>query len=565
MSMLQPHKELVARGNLRAVNATRTPTRAELLAHAGVEDVSRLPAERQALVREKEKVCVWLLSKAALGISLNHACKNLLLLAELGEGQTATDQVLCDALAQTACGEKTLPTRSTVLGWVAAYRRGGAAALASGHWSRAPKTRGWEALALEIYGTPGQPSMAAVARDLKRKHGFDCTVEQVRGYLSALPSHLGAHSAARIGKHLFKQVEATYVRRSTEDLMVGDIYMADGYRADVYLAHPVTGNIWRPEIMHVIDLKAPYLVGYRVMANEGTYDVMMGWAEIFARHDHVPPMLYVDNGAGYANKLAADEMSGYYRRAGVQRLIRSLPKNAKGKGNIERYHRVVRDDFLKTWRPAFYCGPDMAKDALDVTTREVKAGRLTLPTLAEFTAAYDAWIAEDYHQRPSRDDKKRTRAQVFADLAPIAPHASAQEIARPCQERVVRKGAVQLNNREYGHPDLIGWNHRTVWVEFDIFAHGAVTVRDTDGHLICDAPLVKVIGMVSDSILQDTRQKALEAKSARIEKKAQEARDRAGRIIDAEAVATGALPALEGEATLIDEDDTWTLDITDID
>ena len=59
--------------------------------------------------------------------------------------------------------------------------------------------------------------------------------------------------------------------------------------------------------------------------------------------------------------------------------------------------------------------------------------------------------------------------QVFTDLVRIAPHASAQEIARPSMERVVHKAAVRLHNREYGHPDLIGWNHRTVRVEFDLF------------------------------------------------------------------------------------------------
>lgn len=549
------HKAMLARSNLRAVNPLRLPTRQELLVHKASSDIGALPMERQQLVQAKAFICDYLIRREAMGVSLSLTFKNLALKMELDEF-APHERRLADALNEVAVAERQRPSRSVVLGWVKKYRDGGAAALMSGHWDRERKTQGWEAKAMEIWLAPGKPSMAAVARDLRRLHGFDCTVDQVRGYLSALPVHLGEQSAARIGKHLFKQVEAPYVRRSTEDLMVGDIYMADGYRADVYLAHPVTGGIWRPEIMHVIDIKAPYLVGYRIMANEGTYDVMLGWAEIFARHDHVPPMVYVDNGSGYANLLATDEMSGYYRRAGVQRTIRSLPKNAKGKGNIERYHRVARDDFFKTWRPEFYCGPDMAKDALDATTRKVKAGQLVLPTLAEFIPDYNAWIADDYHQRPARDDKKLTRAQMFAQLVPIQPHASAEAIARPCMERVVQRASVRLHNREYGHPDLIGWNHRKVLVEFDIFAHGTVTVRETDGHLICDAPLIKTIGVVSDSILADARQKALVAKSERIERQAVEARARAGRVIDADAVADG---ALESTCTRLIDSDPYSL------
>ena len=558
---MQPNRELVARSNLRTVNALRLPTRHELVVQASAGDVERLPAERKAAVLAKARICLYLIGKEERGVSLNNAVKNLLLSAELAEGEDAAEVLLREALMQAACGNKTLPSRSAILKWVEVFKRGGQAALASGHWSRKRKTQGWEAKAVEIYSAPGKPSMAAVARDLVRKHGFDCTVDQVRAYLKALPVHLGERSAGRIGKHLFRQTETPYVRRDTQDLLPGDIYMADGYRADVYLAHPMTGDIWRPEIMHVIDVKTGFLVGYRIMANEGTYDVMLGWAEIFARWGHVAPMVYVDNGSGYANLLAADEAIGYYKRAGVQRLVRSIPKNAKGKGNIERYHRVVRDDFLKTWMPPLYCGPDMAKDALDATVRQVKAGRCPLPSLAQFIEAYDAWLAGDYHLRPSRDDKKMTRAQAFGQLVPIPPHATAEEIARPCMERTVQRASVRLHNREYGHPDLIGWNRRKVLVEFDVLAHGRVTVRELDGHLICDAPLVKTIGIVSDSLMQDARQKALTDATARLEKKLLEQKARAGRLIDADAVADGAL--LEGTAARLlgnDEDEIKLFD-----
>lgn len=560
---MQPSKELVARSNLRAVNTLRLPTRHELMVQASSNDIERLPAERKAVVLAKARVCLYLIGKEARGVSLNNAVKTLLLKADLQDCADAAEALLLEALNQVACGEKVMPSRSAILKWVQVYKLGGQAALASGHWSRKRKTKGWEAKAVEIYSAPGKPNMATVARDLVRKHGFDCTVDQVRDYLKALPVHLGERSAGRVGKHLFRQTEAPYMRRDTQDLLPGDIYMADGYRADVYLAHPMTGGIWRPEIMHVIDVKTGCMVGYRIMANEGTYDVMLGWAAIFDHWNHVPPNLYVDNGSGYANLLAADDTTGYYKRAGVQRLIRSIPKNAKGKGNIERYHRVVRDDFLKTWKPLFYCGPDMAKDALDATTREIKAGRLVLPTLDQFIEAYNAWIAEDYNQRPSRDNKNLTRAQAFAQLAPIPPHATFEEIARPCMKRTVQRAAVRLYNREYLHPDLIGWNRKKVLVEFDVLAHGMVTVRDLSGHLICDAPLVKTIGIVSDSILQDDRQKALISATSRLEKKLLEQKARAGLLIDAEVVADGARPALEGEAREIEaEEETLLLDLT---
>jgi putative transposase len=557
-------RQLLSQTNLRATQSLRLPTRHELLVKSSQSNVAHLPADYVSKVRAKETLCTWLLAKEAYGVSLNNACDNLRLIAELDDTAVASEVLLCEAMKLLACGKKSLPSRSTLLEWLKAYRTGGTTALMSGHWSRERKTQGWEAKAVEIFNVGGKPSMAAVARDLKRKHGFECSVDQVRDYLSALPVHLGARSAGRLGIHLFRQIEAPYMRRSTKEMCAGDVYMADGYRADVYLAHPMTGDIWRPEIMHVIDIKTQFLVGYRIMANEGTYDVMIGWAEIFSRWNHVCPIVYIDNGSGYANKIATDDLHGYYKRAGVQEVTRSLPKNAKGKGNIERYHRVVRDDFLKTWQPQFYCGPDMAKDVLDKTTQHIKNKTLIPPTLAQFVEAYDDWLANDYHLRPARDDKKLSRAEAFAQLAAIPPYASAEEIARPSYERTVQRASVRLFSREYNHPDLIGWNHRKVRVELDVFAHGMVTIRDMDGRLLCDAPLIKTIGVVSDSLLEDKKQKAVEAAVVRLERQLTETKARAGRLIDADAVAEGAQAVLEGESWEIlgADDEPFLLDLT---
>ena len=558
---------MMSRQHLRMVNPLHTPTRHELVAHAAKEDLQRLPPERLAHVRAKARICAWLLARQQAGVSLNSAYDLLRIRTEMDRPDEKTGalgaQLIADMRAM-ACGKKELPSRSTVLGWVKAFASGGEAALASGHWSRKRSSRGWEALALQIYSAPGKPSMAVVARDLKRKHGFEVSAEQVRHYLTGLPTHLAERSSLRLGEHLFKQVETPYKRRDLSSIKPGEVVMADGWRADVYVAHPVTGSIWRPEIMHVIDLKTQYLFGLRVMANEGSIDVMLGWAESFERHGHVPPFVWTDRGAGYYNKRASDELTGYLSRAGVQHQVKSLPKNARGKGQIERYHRVVRDDLCKTWRPEFYCGPDMAKDALDRTVREVKAGRLQLPTLQEFMDAYQQWLEEDYHQRPVHGDKSCTRAQAWVQLERIPPHASAAEIARPQERRRVNRATVRAHSREYSHPNLIGWNGRDVLVAFDLLSHATVVVRDLDGHLICDAPLVKTVGIVQDSLLADVRQKSLTDAVRRKERELAEIKARAGLVIDADATAQGvidvtATPLLPGQG-----DDDITLDLTDL-
>ncbi|NOU25501.1 MAG: transposase [Methylotenera sp.] len=559
--MLEPVKQLITRGNLQLVNSDRLATRQELMKHAAHGDIARLPKKYIDVIDAKERICKFLIEKNNAGIALNNAYENLKVNV-LGQVINPIYAKLKEDLLMLSVGAKEMHSRSQIFAWIDKYKKHGRQGLASKHWFRVHKTQGWEGLALQIYNIPGQPNAATVARDLKRKHGIEVSIGQVRNYLNKLPTHLAVNSPERIGKHLFSQREAPYVKRHANDVLVGEIIMADGYRFDTYIADPMTGDIWRPEFMHAIDIKTGYLFGYAVMANEGSYDVMMGWASMIEKHNHVPPLNYVDRGSGYTNKLANDDVSGYLIRAGVQAVIKSLPKNAKGKGQIERYHKVVRDDFCKTWMPHFYCGPDMSADWLNETTRLVKAGKLQLPSLAELVAAYDAWLRDDYHQRPAANDKSITRAQAWGTLKPIPPYATAIEIARPSKQRIVQRAIIQIESRKYMHPDLIAFNGKSVLVELDIFNHQLVTIRSLDGFLICDAPLIKTVGIVSDSFLQDKRNKAELAAINRKEKQIAEIKARNGIVIDAEAVADNAL-SFDGEFTQIDDDQPLILDLTE--
>lgn len=531
---------------VRAVMAQVPATRAQLISKGEVFN----PTARAASVAQRRRVIVAEIRAIAVpGVSLDMAIEAL----ELRYQKARLHPAVMDALAQTIKKGRPFISRSVLFGWVKAEKDGGKVALAPRHKGRVRVEGGWEAKAVELYNLPSKPSMAAVHRELRLVWAFDCTCDQVKNYLNALPAQLGANSAARLGKDLYKQQQRSFVQRHTRNLKAGSIYMADGYRADVYLAHPVTGKTWRPEIMHVIDLRSRYLVGYRIMAHEGSYDVMVGWAEIFERWGHVPPLIYVDNGSGFKNRLTELEDTSYYQRAGVQFVIHSIPRNPKGKGHIERYHRIVRDDFLKLWQPNFYCGPDMADEVLNKTARDIDSGKLTPPSLAQFVDAYNDWLARDYHQRPHPEDKSVTRTQEWAALEPIAPHASAAEMARPCERRKVQRASVLLHKRRYLHPDLHAWNGEEVLVEFDIFNHHSVTIRNDQGQLICDAPLVQTMGVVSDSFLADKEQKALESKLARLEKKTTEAKARAQPVIDMDAVADGAMRVLEGDWQLIED------------
>lgn len=469
------------------------------------------------------------------------------------------------AASLVASGRKgRLPSISTLAQWCKAYKDAGynRVGLLSNYQGRVVPPQDWWAQAMHYHNQPGKPSYMAVTRWLVDVQGFDVSVDQVKRYLQSLPAQYGAKGVARLGGNLHKLTQKPYHTRTTENLSPGDIYAADGYSVDVYLAHPVTGKIWRMEMTAAIDVRSRYPVGWRADDHEGTTAVQNMWAEAFDRHQHLPLKLYVDNGSGHKNKLMSSDVTGFYARAGVE-VIHAIPGNPHGKGWIERFFRTVRDDFLKLWRPAFYCGNDMSKDALDKTCREVNAGRLALPTLAEFTHDFNLWL-KSYVQRPHPEKNAGglSIADIWADLKPVMPMHSLIEFKRQVALLSVRRARVVHQNREYTHAELYAFNGQKVQLEYDMEDDRVAIVRTEQGIWICDAHLVTAMDVLAPSRKAEAEQRRVQGQIKRSELKIAEQKARAGLVIDVDAVAMGGMAAIEGSSTRIEDGsaDTFSLD-----
>lgn len=519
-------------------------------------------ARAREVATNRETIVHYIVGMVSTGVTQNNAVAILL-------DRHALDRLpphVTKAMRAVAKAGRTAPSRSAICDWCKAYNQtGNVADLLPDHKGRVVDSVAWWGPALEYYNVPGsKPDMSAVHRRLVEVDGFAVTYDQVRHYLTSVPAMMGRNSPARIGKNLYRLTEKAFIRRSTANALAGDVYVADGYRADVYLAHPVTGDIWRPELTVAMDMRSRYPVGWRADEHEGTTAVLNMWAEAFARWNHVPPMLYVDNGSGHKNKLMSDEATGFYARMGVQQVIHAIPGNPHGKGWIERFFRSMRDDFLKLWRPEFYCGPDMAPEVSQRTVRECKAGRMHPPSLAEFSEALDAWIGR-YVNRPHPEDKTVTRADLWAQLVPIPPHATLPDLKREAVTLMVRRARLKHGKREYGHPDLHAFNGHRVVLEYDLMDDQVAVIRTDTGRWICDAHLIGDIDAIAPNRLEEKRQARAKDALKRLEAKMDEQRARAGQIIDAEAVADGALQYIDGESSRIDDDDApLLLDLNDL-
>lgn len=430
------------------------------------------------------------------------------------------------------------PSLATIKRMLSAYKREGKAGLLPKHTGRVRQARGWEARAVELYNTPSKPGFADVSQRLIFEGHADVTESRVKRFLKALPATLGEHSPARVGKHLHKLKRQGYQRRHLDDVLVGEIYSGDGHTADCYVGHPNTGKPFRPELTVFIDIKSRFIVGWYLTEAESAISTLFALSHAMVKHDHVPAWVYIDRGAGYRAKMLSDKVTGFYARYDIE-VIGAIPGNPHGKGWIERFFRTVRDKHDKFFAGGqVYCGDDMAPEINRRLSAELQQGKRTLPSVAQYVDSFTAWL-EHYHNSPMDVLGGRTPAQVWAGLTPVAVGLDDQVLVRPHEIRSVQRQTVRIHNRHYYHEALALYDAKDVDVEYDLHDDQKVWVFDTKGRFIAEAKLVKTIGVLPTSRLEEQRDKRLKGQVKRLERHLDEATARRQDVLTADDVVQG--------------------------
>ena len=111
--------------------------------------------------------------------------------------------------------------------------------------------------------------------------------------------------------------------------------------------------------------------------------------------------------------------------------------------------------------------------------------------------------------------------------------------------RVVQKGAIRINNREYVNNMLVPFNGEQVIVEYALNNDAFVKIFNADGSkFIIQAELVKRKSGLSLSLLEDREDRQKQAKIKRLNKHIQEAEQQYIPVINAQEQA--ALPVVNG-------------------
>jgi len=527
----------------------------------------KLPIQKRELADSRRRFITPVLDLCERGFTKAKAIR--VLLAQL---QSANCEPWLMELADTLGRNSKPPSKATLYRWFSDYEKKGLPGLVSETKGRQRLDYGWEARALYWHQQPSKLAAAAIAV-LLQEEGFDGVNEsRVRRYLKTLPDDIA--NRKRIGSKFYRDTQMPSRRRDTSVIPVGHTYQGDGHTIDVYLSHPRTGKPWRPELTLWIDIGSRYIAGVSLTEAESSISTLLSLSKAMVDHDHVPACLHIDNGSGFKSQMMNDESVGFYQRFDISTIF-ALPGNSKGKGQVERFFRTLRDGFDKRW-PS-YCGDDMADEAIQRVLKNARQGKKPLPDVRDYLTELMKWI-EGYHNRPHGGLDGKTPAEMWALLERSPLHMPAAAVMRCQTKRTVVRGSLNVHNRQYRHAELQPFNRRELVIEYDLFDDKKIFAYTEDGRKICEPELTNKIDYLPASRIEEMQQRRVKGQVKRLEKHIEEKRERSrGNINHAELaneiLDDGRPKAIDAESKLIELDGVTTepadqcddIDIFDID
>ncbi|KAA3621253.1 MAG: hypothetical protein DWQ08_14345 [Proteobacteria bacterium] len=496
--------------HLSLVSAPETPAVAENGAWARATAVQRNRAmSRGRLIQP-------LLAQITLGVSAGAAVNNLLSRIDAGQ----VDKATCDLARELGRGGKPV-SRATLLNWIKAYQAHGREGLLDSYKGRQRKAKGWEVHARNLIALGHGITDGAVARMLQQE-GFDVQGWEVNRFRRTLPASIT--NRRNLSAREYRDKHKPHRLLTWENVPPGVYYISDGNCAPVYLRHPTGSRPWRAEITPVLDAGSRYWVGYQIGEFESGWDTALALRNAITREGcHVPSIFKSDGGPGFENNMLGDSVDGFYTRLGITKDT-SIPGNPKGNGLIERFHRTVKDEFLK--KLPGYCGKDASRDKVKQYLKRVKTGESQLMSLAQFVDALEAFRHWYNHERGHDSLGGATPASLWAqrEVCELADKRLLDLWMR--DEVTVRRGRVHQQRRIYQDPELEHYNGQRVKLEYRPYDGSYVRVLDLQERWLCDADLVTPVDGTPMSHLERAGRKKLEMQVRRLELKKQEKIDR---------------------------------------
>jgi transposase InsO family protein len=326
----------------------------------------------------------------------------------------------CERAWQIPHSNRSRLSRSTILGWIKAYRASGGRLE-----SLYPNSRNDRGMSRVIDEETG----ALIVR--LRTEMPRCSLPTLMAELtkrSLLPPGLvlGASTLYRFLKRegLLKAASAPPVdRRKFEAELPNDLWQSDAMHGPMVLV----GDKRRKTYLFAFIDDMSRLVPHAAFYLNENLDAYLSALRCALLKRGLPRKLYVDNGPAFRSKLLHEIAASL----GIA-LVHSKPYKPQGRGKVERFFQTVRGQFLPTVQGA---------------------------TLEALNEQLDRWITTDYHQRPhgATDEPPLKRFANHMECIRPAPKHLEDYFRKRARRRVANDRTVSLHGKLYEAPvPLIG-------------------------------------------------------------------------------------------------------------
>jgi len=311
-------------------------------------------------------------------------------------------------------------------------------------------------------------------------------------------NHKPEWNLLRHGRKALREKNLISVLRSNE-LKVGEVWVADGHNLAFDIIDPVTGKAKRMTMIMFYDWASRYPVGASLAVSEDSQHILLALRNSILNWGGKPKYVYLDNGKAFRSKLfnkkwekhdLAKELAGIFPRLGIGAVFANA-YNARAKV-IERFFLTFQNDFerfMTTFRGASIADKPATLMRNEKWMKKLFEGKPLTVTQAK--SMISLYIEKMYGLTPhgglsgAKPFEVFTEAEIPEDQK-IEP-ASLNFLMLAVANRIVQASGIRFNNVHYWDEALIDHVGDKVIIRYDLMDVRSILIYDAKNKFICQA------------------------------------------------------------------------------
>ncbi len=357
---------------------------------------------------------------------------------------------------------------------------------------------------LHILLTPNRVSIGSAIRKLKQmemlsKLESPASKITLRRWCEEWQSgHKAEWNLLRNGRKSLRENSLISVLRSDE-LEVGDVWVADGHKLAFDILDPATGKPRRMIMIMFYDWASRYPVGASLAVSEDSQHILLALRNSILNWKGRPKYVYLDNGRAFRSKLfnqqwerhdLSQELAGIFPRLGIG-VVFAESYNARAKV-IERFFQTFQNDFerfMTTFRGGSIADKPATLMRNEKWMKKLFAGKPI--TVEQAKSMITLYIEQMYGMTPHGGLNGARPHEVFRS-AVVPPEQSIEPselnfLMLAVANRKVQASGIRFNNVLYWDEALINHVGDKVTLRHDLMDTRSVLVYDSRNRYICQA------------------------------------------------------------------------------